>query len=184
MSGGKRRWHPPLSQEDLALWEQVKAGVEPLRRRPSGAVRLKLAASDAAAPHAGPVQPPRSVPAPAAKPPAAPQGLDRLLVRRVRRGLEPIARRLDLHGLRQDEAHRQLLAFLREAQRRGDRVVLLITGKGREDDGERGVLRRAVPRWLRLPEFHALVVGFAQAEAPHGGAGALYVHVRRARHHE
>lgn len=60
--------------------------------------------------------------------------------------------------------------------------VLIITGKGTSgENSERGVLRRQVPEWLSLPEFRGLVVGFEQAHIGHGGAGALYVRVRRAR---
>jgi DNA-nicking Smr family endonuclease len=43
------------------------------------------------------------------------------------------------------------------------------------------VLRRQVPQWLGLPEFRSLVVGFEEAHIGHGGEGALYVRVRRAR---
>jgi len=58
----------------------------------------------------------------------------------------------------------------------------VITGKGaRAAEGERGVLKRQVPHWLGLPEFRALVIGFEDAHSAHGGAGALYVRVRRAR---
>ena len=61
--------------------------------------------------------------------------------------------------------------------------VLVITGKGKVggSDSERGVLRRQVPEWLSLPEFRGLVVGFEEAHIGHGGEGALYVRVRRAR---
>jgi DNA-nicking Smr family endonuclease len=58
----------------------------------------------------------------------------------------------------------------------------VITGKGkRESEGGRGVLKRQVPQWLALPEFRALVVGFEDAHLTHGGEGALYVRLRRAR---
>jgi Uncharacterized protein conserved in bacteria len=55
----------------------------------------------------------------------------------------------------------------------------VITGKGR--GGEPGVLRRHVPQWLGLPEFRSLVLGFEDAHVTHGGEGALYVRLRRAR---
>jgi DNA-nicking Smr family endonuclease len=101
---------------------------------------------------------------------------------RVARGKEAIDGRLDLHGLTQSEAHATLLRFLRAASNRGARLVLVITGKGaRASDGERGVLKRQVPHWLALPEFRAFVVGFEDAHVAHGGEGALYVRVRRAR---
>jgi DNA-nicking Smr family endonuclease len=62
--------------------------------------------------------------------------------------------------------------------------VLVITGKGaraQDERGERGVLKRQVPLWLKLPEFRAYVVGFEEAHIGHGGEGALYVRLRRAR---
>jgi DNA-nicking Smr family endonuclease len=81
----------------------------------------------------------------------------------------------------QAEAHGALAAFLGGAQRRGVSVALIITGKG-GTSGERGVLRRQVPLWLRLPEFRMFVVGFENAAAAHGGEGALYVRLRKLRH--
>jgi len=100
---------------------------------------------------------------------------------RVARGKETIDGRLDLHGLTQSEAHATLLRFLRSASSRGARLVLVITGKGVRGEGERGVLKRQVPQWLGLPEFRAFVLGFEDAHVSHGGEGALYVQVRRAR---
>ena len=58
----------------------------------------------------------------------------------------------------------------------------MITGKGgaaRDDLSERGVLKRQVPQWLRLPEFRGYIIGFEGAHSGHGGAGALYVRIRR-----
>lgn len=100
---------------------------------------------------------------------------------RVARGKETIDGRLDLHGLTQSEAHATLLRFLRSASSRGARLVLVITGKGVRGEGERGVLKRQVPQWLGLPEFRAFALGFEDAHVAHGGEGALYVQVRRAR---
>ncbi len=101
------------------------------------------------------------------------------MTRRVARGKEAIDARLDLHGLTQAQAHSALLRFLRNAHARDARLVLVITGKGRGD--EPGVLKRQVPQWLGLPEFRSLVVGFEDARIAHGGEGALYVRLRRAR---
>ena len=77
-----------------------------------------------------------------------------------------------------------LIAFLQQAYGDGATFVLVITGKGKvstSSEGERGVLRRQVPHWLDLPELRSLVVGFEQAHIGHGGEGALYVRLRRAR---
>lgn len=124
--------------------------------------------------------------APAAEPPpkrragAAPEPLDRKTVTRLARGTLGLDGRLDLHGLTQEEAHRILQLFLSEAQANGGRMVLVITGKGGGPD-DRGVLRRSVPHWLSSPRFRGLVSGFDQAHRSHGGSGALYVRVKRAR---
>ena len=107
---------------------------------------------------------------------------------RVGRGREPIDARFDLHGMTQTEAHAALRRFLHRAQADGARTVLVVTGKGMgksQDDRndaapERGVLKRQVPLWLALPEFRALVIGFEDAHASHGGQGALYIRLRRA----
>ena len=92
---------------------------------------------------------------------------------------------MDLHGLRQDQAHGVLRQFLFTAQARGAKLVIVITGKGgRSSDlaswhSETGVLRRSVPQWLRAPELRGVVIGFEEASQHHGGAGALYVRIRR-----
>ena len=100
---------------------------------------------------------------------------------KLARGSESIDARIDLHGLTQADAHAALARFLRRAQRDGARVVLVITGKGAAGDAhlERGVLKRQVPHWLESAALRPLVVGFESAGARHGGAGALYVRLRR-----
>jgi DNA-nicking Smr family endonuclease len=84
------------------------------------------------------------------------------------------AARLDLHGLTQEAAHRALLAFFRNARKNRSRLTLVITGQGSP-----GVLKAMVPRWLGQPEFAALIAGVEPAHIHHGGAGALYVYLRK-----
>lgn len=112
-------------------------------------------------------------------------GVDKRTMGRLKRGKLPVEGRLDLHGLSQGEAERALAAFLARSQERGHRCVLVITGKGgerRSEDFERtGVLRRMVPLWLNKPANRARILAFDEARAQHGGAGALYVLLRRAR---
>ena len=112
-------------------------------------------------------------------PPLAPLG--RRERAQLSRGRKEIDARLDLHGMTQTRAHRELFGFLQRAHSHGLTFVLVITGKGRVADPERGVLRRQVPQWLSLPEFRALVVGFEEAHIGHGGEGALYVRIRRSK---
>lgn len=115
---------------------------------------------------------------------------DRRKVRHIASGKIEIDARLDLHGLRQAEARHRLIGFIRGAQDRGLRTVLVITGKGvgasadplagALGEPQRGVLRRLVPQWLDSPDLRALVVSFTTAAIKHGGEGALYVRLRRA----
>jgi DNA-nicking Smr family endonuclease len=177
-----------LSEEERALWESVAKQVKPLRKRHRAVkasaapaeTALRAAPKVAAPPKhvapARPVAPPKPSP-----PPLAPIG--RRERSHLSRGRKEIDARLDLHGMTQTRAHRALLGFLQRAHHDGLTFVLVITGKGKIGaESERGVLRRQVPQWLGLPEFRALVVGFEEAHIGHGGEGALYVRVRRARY--
>ncbi len=188
-----------LSSEDSELWAFVTREVTPLKRR-----RRKTALGKAAAkavenepePAVVPVRPavkpkpaagrPAKPPAPPPIPPIAP--IDKRERRQVVRGTRAIDARIDLHGMRQAEAHGALRGFLAIAQMRGYSMVLVITGKGGSGGGdmpyaadERGVLRRVVPQWLRMPDLRPLILGFEEAHHGHGGSGALYVRLRRVR---
>ena len=177
-----------LSEEERALWESVAKQTKPLRKKPRIAkvapqteapVAAKPVAALPQASHAKPIRPakPELPPAP---PPLAPLG--RRERSQLSRGRKEIDARLDLHGMTQTRAHRVLSDFLHRAHADGLTFVLVITGKGKMGpESERGVLRRQVPQWLGLPEFRTLVVGFEEAHIGHGGAGALYVRIRRVR---
>jgi len=179
----RRRRH--LSEDERVLWESVAKQVKPLRANP------RLTRLHATEPQAPSVTPAVSRPASPVKithpakphaPPLAPIG--RRERARLSRGKQEIDARIDLHGMTQSRAHRSLLGFLQRAHHDGLTFVLVITGKGKVGgaESERGVLRRQVPQWLALPEFRALVVGFEEAHIGHGGEGALYVRMRRARY--
>ena len=108
---------------------------------------------------------------------------------RLRRGKLAPEATIDLHGLRREEAHQALAAFLGRAQAAGKRCVLVITGKGtdrsagrpREMGEETGVLKRQVPRWLNEAPNRGRIIAFVEARPQHGGAGALYVLLKRQR---
>ncbi|MBV8926410.1 MAG: Smr/MutS family protein [Bradyrhizobium sp.] len=174
-----------LSEEERVLWESVARQVKPLRKKPRPAKQASPVAGSAPA---GPEMPPRpaaSVQPPKSGKPAAPPlaPLGRREKSRLSRGRSEIDARIDLHGMTQTRAHRALHGFLQRAHRDGLTFVLVITGKGKAvgSEAERGVLRRQVPQWLNLPEFRSLVVGFEEAHIGHGGEGALYVRIRRAK---
>jgi DNA-nicking Smr family endonuclease len=185
-NGNRRRG---LSYEERVLWTTVTKAIKPLRARPQTAPAADgEAAMDDSKPALKPMPPAKRIakaapasalPAPPKPPPPPLAPLGRRMKQRVARGKERIDARLDLHGLTQAQAHGALLHFLRNASARDARLVLVITGKGR--GGEIGVLRRQVPQWLGLPEVRSFVIGFEDAHIAHGGEGALYVRLRRAR---
>jgi DNA-nicking Smr family endonuclease len=191
MSQERPRRTRHLSADEETLWTTVTRAVRPLKPRPvrtPSPVEMPpadMAVRENPLPAKASASPPKS-----AVPHLAP--LERRLHRRIAKGHEPLARRLDLHGYTQREAHDALAAFLRVAQADGVKVVLVVTGKGprgaerdpgasRDPFTERGVLRRLVPHWLHAPEFRNIVLGFDAAHVGHGGEGALYVRLRRVR---
>lgn len=104
----------------------------------------------------------------------------------VRGKLDPEAR-IDLHGMRVDEAHPELINFILRSHAKGRRLVLVITGKGQGPGPagplpyQRGILRRQVPHWLRQNPVAPLILETRPAAPKHGGDGALYVYLRRRR---
>jgi DNA-nicking Smr family endonuclease len=199
MSGKRKFPRPSLSQEDRRLWQHVAGQIKPLTGRDRLHSRAaELIHEELAGDPAGRPAPPRkrragSVPGPVAKPPLAARAkppaplshgsrddLDRRKAERLSRGKLPIEATLDMHGLRQAEAHRRLETFLADCQAAGKRCVLVVTGKGLHKE-EAGVLRGAVPRWLNEAPNRARVLSFDYAQQKHGGTGALYVLLRRRR---
>ena len=180
-----------LTREEVDLWRQVTQTIAPFAER-----TIPVFSDAETQPEKGPAKADAGPPArkrvelpgytpPPQRPvsgltPLSP--LERRLKQRLSRGRVDVDAVMDLHGMRQAEAHSVLRQFLHSAQARGARIVLVITGKGRSPgapDAESGVLRRTVPQWLRAPELRGVVVGFEEASHTHGGAGALYIRIRR-----
>jgi DNA-nicking Smr family endonuclease len=118
---------------------------------------------------------------------AAPVQMDQKAFGRLRRGkLKPEAR-IDLHGMTLAQAHPVLTGFILRSAGAGHRLVLVITGKGKQrDDGgpiptRSGVLRHQVPQWLAMAPLGGLVMQIAESHIRHGGQGAYYVYLRRTR---
>jgi DNA-nicking Smr family endonuclease len=173
-----------LGEDERALWEAATRGV----KRHRGAAPKPTKAAEPKPIAAAPLP----APAKARRSPAPAFGIDGATAERLRRGRVEPDTTIDLHGLTQAQAHARLVAFVRRGSESGHRCLLVITGKGspaREDGAahgfvmpdrsKAGVLRLMVPRWLE--ELSAVVVGVQSAHRRHGGAGALYVYLRRKR---
>ena len=165
--------------EEVRLWALVAATVRPLPGR-----SVEIPREESAQPQPSPAtikSPAPFVPAahqarprPVVKPP--PSDIEPGRMRRLTRERDPLELVLDLHGLDQDRARAVLHGFLRRAQNEGARAVLVITGKGVQGDG---ILRRRTPEWLAEPAVRSVVAGVSEAHPRHGGAGALYVAIKR-----
>lgn len=199
-----------LSDEDQEIWARVAATTRRLQLSPDPAPTLHQA------PQPDPRGPPPSVSAATArtaprhvpgtdrKPRMSgqldlapsledrlsvqPRQVDAALDRRLSRGKQLPEARLDLHGMTRDQARQALTGFLLSARARGQRLVLVITGKGRsrpDDDlavpSRPGALRHDLPQWLQMPPLNAMVLDLRLAHRRHGGAGAFYIYLRRNR---
>ncbi|WP_242139318.1 Smr/MutS family protein [Sphingomonas sp. TREG-RG-20F-R18-01] len=197
--------HRSLSPDEAALWVRVMAGVRPIARRPaepqpvpgtSSKPEKQTAPSTrmvkAVAPTAiVPKAPAPSVLGKAARgtvraAPAAPSNtLDGSWDRRLSRGLVSPDRTVDLHGHTLASAYDLLDAALAMAIRSGDRMILLVTGKPPRPASERpharGAIRAATGDWLAGSRHASSIAAVRAAHPRHGGAGALYIVLKRAR---
>ncbi len=107
--------------------------------------------------------------------------IDPRLVGRLRRGEFAVQAHIDLHGMIQGDAREALRAFVLDSVRKGNRMVLVVHGRGRGSPGGRPVLKHAAAGWLSHGELGAHVLAFATARPADGGAGAMYVLLRRDR---
>lgn len=176
-----------VTPDEARIWHAVTRDVAPLPGRGVATPEGDAVASAEPPPPVPPPLRPAAAPSPVKVPAAltplspaqAPAGLDRRSADRMKKGEMEIEGRLDLHGMTQDAAHAQLIAFVCRAWDAGKRCVLVITGKGGRTGP--GVLRREVPRWLNQAPLRERIIGISQARQKDGGDGALYVLIRRRR---
>ncbi|MGQ0565017.1 MAG: Smr/MutS family protein [Gemmobacter sp.] len=192
-----------LRPEEAELWQAVARMAKPMPGRsppvdpalvPIADLPPALAPSPVAAPRVQPFrlgERSKALPGHDLVPPlsdrlaAAPLRMDAKAFGRMSRGRIAPEARIDLHGMTIAEAHPELIRFVLNAQSQGMRLILVITGKGRpgSDDGpiprRPGVLRHQVPLWLARVPLAPAVLQVAEAHQRHGGAGALYVYLRR-----
>lgn len=177
-----------LSPEDRILWGKVARSTKPM---PGRLQDLEDLLGEAEPPPAAlPPQQAKAEPPDSGKPEKGialsgrPEHrhhpLETPVKRKISKGRLALEARIDLHGMIQSQAHGFLLQFLLKAHERGLRHVLVITGKG-TSLGSDGALKRAVPFWFSLPEFRPLISSYEPAARNHGGEGALYVRLTRAR---
>jgi len=175
-----------LTEEDRILWDMVAQSVTPA----ATSNRVSKSKPSEKVPEKAPVAMPKperskSVKLPSYQAPSptphTPRGhMDDQTIEKLAKGKLALEARVDLHGMRQDEAYSLLLSFVARAHDRGVRYVLVITGKGSSSGGD-GVLKRSVPGWLATAPFRQYVSAHEGAARGHGGGGALYVRLKKVR---
>jgi len=176
-----------LSAEEAALWRRVMATVRPIR--PGASTLIPPAPKSAPAPvRATPQAParlPKSAPKSPPKPDATRTTLDGSWDRRLARGLASPDRTVDLHGHGLNAAYMILDQALERAVAHDERLILLVTGKPPRPESERpharGAIRAAVGDWLAASRHADRIATVRGAHPRHGGAGALYIILRRSR---
>ena len=106
-------------------------------------------------------------------------GLDTSVVRKLRRGEFAVQAHIDLHGLVKDEAKTELEGFLSRSRQAGRRCVLVVHGRGLHSKDQVPVLKESLKRWMGQARFAQHVLAFATARPHDGGAGAVYVLLKR-----
>ncbi len=188
---------PPrgLSPEESALWRRVAETVTPLHPPKPAALPAAAAAPPPVTPAPavrktrGRVPPPLEAkpPAPAPPRPLAAQGLDASWDRKLARGSIAPDVTIDLHGMNLTMAHARLNGGIAQALAMGSRVVLLIAGKPRppsESDmrgDTRGAIRAKLLDWLAAGPHASRIAAVRPAQPRHGGSGAVYIVLRKAR---
>jgi DNA-nicking Smr family endonuclease len=186
-----------ISVPDSELWDEVKKAIHPLGRRK--ALKSKPRLIETTKPSLQPRDievPPSNFAIARLKPsnhPPAISAFDRRTAQRLGRGSVEPESRIDLHGENLENARFTLLNFILRQRQYGNRLVLVITGKGASQFARHtlhghthfhtpereGKLRREVPMWFHDAEFRKHIVGFQPAHPRHGGGGAFYVKLRR-----
>lgn len=193
-----------LSAEDKALWSRVAAtavamhparkSAAPLPVDPKPTLLIQKPADPVTLPLTGGPAPARLgagstridlAPHPREALHNQPLRMDHKTHRQMTRGKVAPEARIDLHGMTLAVAQPALTRFILQAQGAGKRLVLVITGKGREGGPDAplpvrpGALRHNVPHWLHMPPLNGIVLQVRPAHRRHGGDGAYYVYLRK-----
>ncbi len=108
-------------------------------------------------------------------------GIDTRLVQKLRQGRFARQAALDLHGMKADEAKREVEQFISQAALAGMRCVLIVHGRGRNSPGQVSVLKDKLKQWLTRGRLAKMILAFSTARPHDGGPGAMYILLRRQR---
>ncbi len=107
------------------------------------------------------------------------KGLDSQVINKMKAGAYSFEAHMDLHGLNAAQAWEALVGFFRSSYHKGHRCVLVVPGRGLNSPGGTGILRERLQTWFTKEPFKYVILAFSTALPKHGGAGALYVLLRK-----
>lgn len=107
------------------------------------------------------------------------RGTDSKIFQKLKQGAFSYESHIDLHGMNSEQAFDNLLFFIRESFLQGKRCVLAVTGRGKNSPGGHSVLKREIQEWLTRDPFRRVMLAFCTAQPKDGGAGALYILLRK-----
>lgn len=107
------------------------------------------------------------------------RGTDSKVFQKLKAGAFSHESHIDLHGMNSEQAFDNLLFFIRESFLQGKRCVLAVTGRGKNSPGGHSVLKREIQEWLTRDPFRRVVLAFCTAQPKDGGAGAIYILLRK-----
>ena len=182
-----------LSDDEKQLWKEFSKSTKPLlhknqkiqETRPEKKKRINSVNLKVQEKYFMGVQ---KTPAHVDKTPTSPiLSMDSKLHTKMRQGKIRPEAKLDLHGLNLSQAQPILTKFVLDAHGKGLRLILIITGKGRNSEDfdvipkKKGVLKATVPNWLAVEPLSSKVLQITNAHVKHGGGGAFYVYLRKKR---
>lgn len=104
------------------------------------------------------------------------EGVQHGVYRKLKQAKYDVEARLDLHKMTVEQAREQVFGFIRDAMAMDLRSLIIVHGRGHHNQSGAAVLKSHVAHWLpQIDEVQA----FCSAQPQHGGAGALYILLRK-----
>ncbi|MBP9694243.1 MAG: Smr/MutS family protein [Alphaproteobacteria bacterium] len=180
--------------DGLELWERVKEEAKPLVRKKKTEPGSPEVKSDEKAHYPPKIQlqrRPRSYMQIASEAPQKPtitplvpgtfsNRLDRKNDMRIKKGKTDYEMKIDFHGMTVQAAYLCFMRTLEQAQKNNKRLILVVTGKGKNAEGGGGVIRQSFLEWINRPDISRVILTCHPAQAKDGGSGAFYLYLRKA----
>lgn len=178
------------TDQDSKLWQQVTKTIKPLDRSTThinnhgvdhAPEQSKQTPSKTKKAHIDHRITPQNPPSEHHTPPIQDKSIDRRTEQKLKRGQIPVDITLDMHGMIQVDAHQALTRTVMQAASKGQRLILVITGKGLRSKEPGGILRKKLKDWCGTPPLSHVILKIIPAPRHHGGDGAYYLYLRRNR---